>query len=1184
MTKWTKDQEKAIIAPTGAGNILVSAAAGSGKTAVLVERIMRRIEAGAEIDRMLVVTFTNAAAAEMREKIIKRLSSSLRDAEGSRAQHLKRQIQLAGTADIMTIDAFCIRVVQNNFHVLGADPNMAIADKPLAEMIAADAMEKVMSELYRSKDEATHARLLRLVDRFASMRDDDNLCGIVRKIHSFITSFAEPEGWLDDAAAAFRLPPEETPYAKHLYSASKSAAEDCILDLDAIKDDDEYVKNYIAELRAIAKSILDAADWDGIYAVYDRYFKKKSGKKKIISPVQEPPEKNEELEFARAVFIDRLHGGVSVPQSKLGECADLALCADEADDLVWLVKRFMKEFAAAKDMRGVREFSDVEHMTYELFKGFPDIRAAYCDKYDEILIDEYQDTNGLQDSIFSLISKQNIFMVGDLKQSIYLFRGGDPYIFKEKSHIYQQSDNDDMRLTLAQNFRSRQEVLKSVNDVFTCVMSAEAGDVNYTGDELITRDRKREYYPAADNRRSELHYLMTPMGTSSGERMDIELKYTVNRIAELLKSGTKVYDTGTGAMRPIQKRDIVILESSTRDNGDRIVSELGRLGIDAYCDTESFFDRREIKTMLSLIAIINNASLDIPLIAVMRSPIWGFSDNDLAMIRLATPRGGFAAAVGRAAEDGSGCTDELRLKCRRALGDIRRWRAYVRHKSVAQLIWTIYEESGFYDIMGAIEHSEEAQFNLRLLYERAVKFEHAGFRGLFSFIKYIETIEELNNDIGGAKTIGENHDVVRVMTVHKSKGLEFPFVFMLGAGKNFYTVEKFPEVRLHKDLMMGLYEAHPEETYSRKSKWYELVAALKDREYRAERMRLLYVALTRAREKLFVMVSMNEADEVKPEDIRIRFTDGLYSGRMLPSRSLGARGFYDWICPAALSHPKTWSCLFRRVDQGITDDETRGTAKDVKGSPELRDAVFRLLDYSYPYTQTNTLPSRTSVTQIKELTIERESIYDRTEYEPDSRRTSGADDVAELMFSPLHQMPAFMRGKGKKPANEIGTLYHLVMSALDLDRVRREGADCVTDELDRLVSDKKMTADDLTYIEPDKIVGFFNSPLGKRMLASSEIHREAPFQINISASEYDPSLTGCDGETVILQGIIDCFFREGDGYILFDYKTDRVHNNAAGLRKTYRKQLELYTKAIETLTGVKVKEAYLYLFDVGEAV
>lgn len=1202
MTGWTPDQEKAIAAPTGSGNILVSAAAGSGKTAVLVERVMRRIAAGASIDRMLIVTFTNAAAAEMREKIIRRLSNSLRAAQGETARRLKKQIQLAGAADIMTIDAFCIRVVNNNFHALGADPNMGIADAPLAEMLAAEAMDKLLGRLYRSADETERARLLRLTDGYASNRDDSDLSAVVRKIHRFITSFAEPEKWLDDAVAAYRLPALETPYAKHLLAVSKDAAAGCLAALDALDTDDGYVKDYAGELRRIAAEIA-GADWDGVYAVYDTYFKKKRGRKRIISCVQEPPDRDERLAFIRSVFIDRLSSGVNVDSAGLENGDDLSKLAGEAEDLVWLVKLFMREFAVAKDARGVREFSDVEHLTYELFKNHPDIRAQYRDKYDEILIDEYQDTNGLQDSVFAMISEQNIFMVGDLKQSIYLFRGGDPYIFKAKSRDYSLSDSEDMRLSLAQNFRSRQEVLKSVNDVFGCIMSSEAGDVDYTGDELITRDAEREYYPKAADSRSELHYIMAPEHATSDERAELEITYTVNKINELLKSRVPVYDTAKGSMRPIEKRDIVILENSTKRNGEALVSALARLNIDAYCDTESFFDRREIKTVMSLVSLLDNSSLDIPLIAVMRSPIYAFTDNELARIRLGAGRGGFIDAVrafaasrglrlaharvrGRIPHGAAAVPRRRRVlwrKCRRLLSDLSRWRGYVRHKSVAQLIWTIYEETSFYDIMGAIERGEEAQFNLRLLYERAKLFERSGFKGLFSFIKYIELIEALNNDIGGAKLIGENNDVVRIMTIHKSKGLEFPYVFMLGAGNQFGGVDKVPEVKLHKELMLGLRDIHAEDGYTRNTHWYDLIVAANRRESRAESMRLLYVALTRAREKVYVMVTTNAEPDAEPEAIVRDFTSTLIGGRMLPTRAIGARGFYDWMCPAAFSHPESWKCVFSRAEAEAEEDAEE-VAETYADSAELRQSVFELLDYSYPYEKSSTLPSRTSVTQIKELVIERSSIYERTEYEPDSRRVSGADDMAELMFSPLHQKPAFMRGRSEKPANEIGTLYHLVMSEADLDRLRREGADCITEELERLVRDEIIAPEDIEYIEPDKIKDFYGSALGRRMLASDEIRREAPFQINISASEYDPSLAAYDGETVILQGIIDCCFKDGDGYVLLDYKTDKVHGDPQGIRNKYEKQLELYKKAIEALTGIPVTETYLYLFDTGEVV
>lgn len=1205
MTRWTPDQERAITAPTGQGNILVSAAAGSGKTAVLVERVMRRVEAGASIDRMLIVTFTNAAAAEMREKIIRRLAQAQKTAQGDRARQLKKQIQLAGAADIMTIDAFCIRVVQNNFHVLGADPNSGIADKPLAEMLAADAMDRVLSRLYKSGDSKVMARLERLTDSYASNRDDEGLSAVVRKIHRFVTAFAEPEEWLDDAVAAYLLPVQKTPYARQLWDNSKAAANCCIRDLDALVTDDKYVKDYAKELGRIAGEIAAAQEWDEVFAVYDTYFKKKRGKRKIISCAQEPPERDEQLLYIRSVFLDRLGSGITMSAAELESGDDLKKLAAEAEDLVWLVKLFMREFAAVKDARGVREFSDVEHMTHDLFKNHSDIRAAYRDKYDEILIDEYQDTNGLQDSIFSMISDNNIFMVGDLKQSIYLFRGGDPYIFKAKSSSYSLESSSDMRLVLAQNFRSRQEVLQSVNDIFGCVMSNEAGDVDYTGDELITRDKEREYYPDTVDSLAELHYIMAPASADSDERAEIELDYTINKIRELLDSRVPVYDTAKDCMRPIEKRDIVILENSTRYNGDLLVTGLARLGIDAYCDTESFFDRREIKTMMSLISALDNTSLDIPLIAVMRSPIFGFTDNELARIRLMSRGGSFISAVrayascrglrladtrmrGRLMRGATPAPHKRRRlwrKCRQLLGCINRWRGYVRHKSVAQLIWTIYEETAFYDIMGAIERGEEAQFNLRLLYERARLFERAGFRGLFSFIKYIELIEAMNTDMGGAKLVGENHDVVRIMTIHKSKGLEFPYVFMLGGGRQLIGRDKVPAVKLHKELMLGLRDIRADKGYTLDTHWYELISAVNMRETRAESMRLLYVALTRAREKVFVMVTNSEKPETEPEDIILRYTGRLIGRRMLPSRALGAKTFADWLCPAAFSHPESWKFVITRSGAGESEAAADAACESFADSAELRQAVFGLLDYSYPYTKSSTLPSRTSVTQIKELAIERESIYERTEYEPDSRRSSGADDMAELMFSPLHQKPAFMLDEGKKPANEIGTLYHLVMSELDLDRLRHEGAACVEDELSRLVNDGVVATEDIKYIEAEKIKGFFTSAIGLRMLASGEVRREMPFQINITAPEYDPLLPAeYSGETVILQGIIDCYFKEDDGIILFDYKTDKVHGDPNGIRKKYEKQLELYKKAIETLTGSTVTESYLYLFDTGEII
>ncbi len=1224
---WTPDQEKAIYTPTGGGNLLVSAAAGSGKTAVLVERIIRKLLDGGSIDRLLVVTFTNAAAAEMREKIIKSLISELDKTTNSQtARHLKKQAHLAESADIMTIDAFCIRVVQNNFHVLGTDPDISIADDAMAELIKAEAMNSLMTRLYKTTDDTEKERFSRLISGYASNRDDKGLEKLITALYDFTTSFAEPEKWLDDAAAAYRLPAVETPYAKHLKGIAKRAAASCVEAVDELlmsldepdggRDGDcEYLRDYANDLKSAACEIIDADGWDGIFAVYNKYFKNLSRKKKFAYAIQQPPHTKTRIQqlnrliYIRSVFLARLDAAVTEDSGSLAKKFENSdMLAREADDIVWIEKQFMAEYAAAKDRRGVREFSDIEHMTFDLFNSNEDIRRIYTDKYDEILIDEYQDTNGLQDSIFALISKRNIFMVGDLKQSIYRFRGGDPYIFKEKNETYSGGETGGAKITLAQNFRSRQEVLRSVNDIFGCVMSNEAGDVDYRGDELIVREKSRDYYPApVSDCKSELHCLMLPPDAELGQKNEAEIRFTVNKIKELLASGVKVYDKDSGKLRPIRKKDIVILINSTKSSGDTLVRELTRLGIGAYCDTKSFFDRREIKVMMSLISIINNARQDIPLLCVMRSPIGGFTDDELARIRLtAGDTDNFITAVRICADSGGRRLSKKRFanacklpsvpkpqkrkrhmlshKCAAFVGSLNRWRGYVRRMSVAQLLWTLYEETYFYDMIGAIDHGEEAQLNLRLLYERAKQYEAAGFKGLFRFIEYIGHIEDSNKDLGGAKMIGENHDVVRVMTIHKSKGLEFPYVFLLNAGGRLKTSEGINTVRMHKDLLLGLREIHHNERYTRDTALYDLIGRVNRDEAKSELIRVLYVALTRAREKLYVVAADKEKN-LTDEDIIAAHTKNLINGKMMPPDALDVNTFAGWIYPAAFTCPDSWSYTFHHITPGEETEETEDEPETYEDSPELKKAVYDILDYSYPYAESNTIPSRTSVTQIKELTIERENIYDAPVYEPDSRRSSGADDIAELMFSPLHSKPAFMLEKGDKPANEIGTLYHLIMSELNLKRIKTEGTDCIGDEIDRLVSEEKIASDDLKYINADKIKAFYESETGRRLLASREVHREAPFQINIPASTYDPSLAGkYDSETVILQGITDCFFREGDGYVLIDYKTDKVRGSGAKLRRKYEKQLELYKQAIEKLTSIPVKESYLYLFDTSEFV
>lgn len=1218
---WTDDQQKAISAPSGRGNILVSAAAGSGKTAVLVERLIEKLTKGeTSIERLLVVTFTEAAASEMKEKIIKSLSAEM-EKSGSDKIMLKSQLRMAETADIMTIDAFCYRVVQNNFHILGIEPSIKISDESMNTFIKDEAMETLFGDLYKLDYNTEERKMFsRLLDVYAEKNNDLKLGNIILTLYRFVSSFAEPKKWLDNAAEMYTLEINKMPHVVYMRDCSKSAAEDYIKAHKDVADTD--LGDIADELEMTARNILSEETTNGIYEQY-KHAKEifTNGANRINAS------KDTHAKQMFGLYKDGLENGITLDERTLEAHCNRERLYEEAKDLVWITKKFMYYYEKQKDRYGVREFSDIEQLAYGLFRDHEDIRNDYKNKYDEILIDEYQDTNGLQDALFQMISHDNIFMVGDLKQSIYRFRGGDPYIFKEKSGRYGEygMTEGDSKIVLSQNFRSRYEILNSVNDVFKCVMSKNAGDVEYVGRELLSR--KTDYYPKTNFcNKSEMHFIAVNDGDDT---LEAELDFTANEISKLInpKNNIKVFDKDLGDMRPVRLNDIVILASSVRNDAETITDFFAERDIKAYVEIESFFERREISLMLSLLSVLDNAAQDIPLISVMRSPMFSFSDDELAQLRILTGRkesffetvnsyaytkfgaDGYKMLKGRYKYKKQPETiPSLKAKCKSFIKDIYRWRGYIRTKSVAQLIWTIYEETYFYDMMGAIEEGEESQYNLRLLYERAKNFENAGFKGLFNFIKYIEHIQSGvgggGRDMSGAKLISENHDVVRVMTIHKSKGLEFPIVFMIKAGQNFYNKTDSTAVTLHKDFGIGLYDINYKLRYMRETAIKDFIKAMNKRELQSERMRLLYVALTRAREKLYVVAAKTEknikvikeidknliydhnSDATLEEGMRAYWKALCIGGKMLPSNALAARGFYDWLCPSVLASGRTWDFDFSYFGKSEREKAEKKEDKipEFVFDPKLKEAVYKIMDYRYPYSKGYRLPSRTSVTQLKEFDVERR-LQGEPLYEPDSRSDSGADE-AEILFAPLVSRPAFMREKGAKLPNEIGTLYHLVMSELNLDRIKKDGIKCIESELDRLETENKITKDDRKYINTNKIGLFFESDIGKRMLKSDEVHREAPFQINIPAYMYDPSLPhSYDDEKIILQGIIDCYFKEGENYILIDYKTDKVRGSKRGkIHEKYAKQLELYKLAIETLTEINVGESRLYLFDTAETV
>ncbi len=1220
MAVWTKAQREAIDAPIGKGSVLVGAAAGSGKTAVLVERVITKLLRGdTDIDRLLIVTFTDAAAGEMKEKIIDRLQKALDEAENAETEErLKRQLRLAGGADITTIDAFCLRTVKNNFHSLGVDPGFFIADTAEAELLMDDSLDALFNDLYIANDE----RFLTLADKYASNRDDKALKRLILKIYRFIQSFAEPERWLDDAASMYvedmsggewakkyiidegcvRLGRE---YSEHFVSLAeemiKTAGGNTADINEYINGADESMKKYWGTLWQgmclcvnAAAELAAVTDWDGAYEFYKKYIEPADGLDNLV-PSKMPKTKQssdddwkdfcQRRNDLKKTFKSAAKKLVNMSADDFNLEVGSADLAKTARDLVWLVKSFDRAYTAKKESRSMKEFHDIEHLAYRLFRENETVRGEYREKYDEILIDEYQDTNGLQDAIFTTISRdrKNIFMVGDLKQSIYGFRGGDPSIFKRRRNDYKSAGADGRNIALSQNFRSRREILKSVNDIFSRVMSDKAGDVAYEGDELIVRDEERECYPAPESDNiSELHLLSVIGGdeepdlpdSAAGVSDKLEASYVADRIRELLDGNYRIYDKETGRYRNIRCRDITILSKSVRYVSDVYMKALKSRGIPAFVEIENYFERREIQLMLTLISLIDNHLQDIPLVSVMRSPIGGFTDNELAQIRLFAPRTEyFYYAVCARAEKAS---DNLGAKCKRLVDSLERWRGYVKRKSVANLIWTIYSETAFYDFMGVLEGGEEAQANLRLLYERAKKYEQSGFKGLFNFLRYIEKLQNRSEDLSGAKLIGENHDVVRIMTIHKSKGLEFPVVFLTGTGKRLRgKPDSESRVLLNKDLGFGLKYADAEKSYYKDTPMCGLVAEVNAAEEVSEAMRLMYVGMTRAKEKLIVTGAKRYPTAEGREAQMEKWRDMINAeGVMTPENALKAKCCMDWLYPAAVN-AENW----RLAEAGVSDlsavsDEENETTEPKKPSAELIAAVGEILDFKYKYPESGLIPSKTSVSALKRLYNGDDEEY--MESKPN-----------EYDFTAMSRTPRFMRDKA--PANEIGTAYHQLMSYIDLDGIRNaeNRTEFIKSEIERIAAAGQIDEEAVTENMAERCAEFFESPLGARMLASPAVTRERNFQIAIPAKLYNNSLGGdYDGETMILQGVIDCFFEEEGGIVLLDYKTDKVsgENGIEEIKEKYRMQLDLYAEAIEKITKKSVKEKYLYLFSVKSVV
>lgn len=1185
--KWTPEQRAAIDLESGKGNILVSAAAGSGKTAVLVERIFDKISKYSyDIDTFLVVTFTKAAASGMKEKIEQRFRTALSQATDNTEQSFwNKQLRLLSMAEITTIDAFCLNILKNNFQNIGIDPNFFIMDDVEYKLLRERTIEDLFDSLYERKDHG----FLSLVEKYAGFRSDGRLINLIFYIHDFISCFAEPIKWLEEKSAMYMEDMSKSPwtelcikeYIRPLAEKFQSEAE-ALLDgllFTATGLNERFIASeHLAEdTRNIYSQITDSLE--KIYNAMDELIyiegpdelcqwntKYDCGNELLAAnmPARITPKLREIDEFE--VFMKdtkelkkKITEALSVMAFKTPE--DISdgkkslILKETASELARITRLFDEELMRIKHKRNSYTFLDIEHMTYSLFRDNEDIRRDYTERYNEILIDEYQDTNGLQDAIFAQISKDNIFMVGDLKQSIYRFRGGDPYIFKAKAKEYSKAEQSGTRVDLSKNFRSRSEVLDSVNDIFDAVMSDTVGDVEYSGNERLDcgmNNSSEDFY------RSELHIIETLKTDENEDSSEyIEAEYIAKKIKEL--RGQEFYDTKADIRRPLKYSDFTILLRGLK-NSVKIYSDVfEKHGIPLFAEVNDYFENSEIKAMTALISVIDNAHQDVPLVTAMRSAIFNFTDSELAYIKINYGRGKkyFYESVAECAKSDA----HLSNRCKTVINSIKRWRNYIKKKSVAELIRAIYEETGFYDCASSAG-GETAQSNLNLLYERAKQYEKSGFKGLFSFTKYIENLKERNNEMAGARAI--RHDAVGLMTIHKSKGLEFPVVFLGGLGKRSLPkgMDGDSRVVLHKDFGMGLMFPDEENEFYGITPYKILIDLQNKREDISEKMRLLYVALTRPQYKLIAVGTFNFANEESLMTQKEKWNSVINNGKMDSSLVMSSSRYGDWLIPPAMKSSKWEVIEIRTAYDGEEIADTSTENEVIIDDPgALNDVVYRLLDYKYPYAESTVIPSRTTATEMKELRREKE-------------KKAYIGSVSKPMFL-----------SDRRDAAKRGTAYHNSVAYINLEALRQNlSTETIVSELKRLGDEGHI---DIKYVDEkmvNSILELFQSACGQRLLKAKEVYREKNFQTLMDSSEYNSSVK--NSEKMILQGVIDCFFIEDDGQaVLVDYKTDKIKNgDTSEVVENYTLQLELYSKAIEQVAEVRVKERYLYLFDINKAV
>ncbi|KAA0565222.1 helicase-exonuclease AddAB subunit AddA [Bacillus sp. CH30_1T] len=1236
---WTDDQWKAIWAK--GQDILVAAAAGSGKTAVLVERIIQKIlseEDRIDVDELLVVTFTNASAAEMRHRIGQALEKAID--EDPHSHHLRKQLSLLNRASISTLHSFCLEVIRKYYYLIDIDPGFRIADETEGDLLRDEVLDELFEEEYGK--EGNHD-FYTLVDTFTNDRSDGALQDMIRKLYDFSRSHPNPDEWLRGLEEMYDIQegveidhlsfiqPLHTDIRLQLHGAKNLFQR--ALDLTRVPGGPgPRAENFLNDIE-IVESLEESRhiSWNALYETIQTlpFTKLKACRgddynKDIVDEAKKLRDQGKKtIEKLQEDFFSRR------PESFL---EDMKKMRDVIHTLSEVVVEFGKRFRQVKEEKGLVDFADLEHFCLDILRDpssdalLPSEAAKqYKKKFKEVLVDEYQDTNMVQESILLLITEEreevgNRFMVGDVKQSIYRFRLAEPNLFLGKyTRFLPVSGEAGLKIDLSQNFRSRKEVLEGTNFLFKQIMGSSVGEMEYNREAELVKGApypEEKEYPievAIINQESE--------ETSSGgdedelsifdegdiEKSVLEARYMANKVKAMIEERTPIYDAKTKTERPVQYKDIVILLRSMPWAAE-IMEEFKRQGIPIYANLSTgYFEATEIAIMLSLLKVIDNPYQDIPLASVLRSPIVGLDEQGLASIRIHSRAGTYYEALKKfASEKPSNAREEETFeKVKVFLYHMQNWRTKARQGSVTELIWQLYRDTRFYDYVGGMAGGKQRQANLRALYDRARQYESTSFRGLFRFLRFIDRMRERGDDLGVARALSEQEDVVRLMTIHSSKGLEFPVVFVAGTSKQFNLMDLNASYLLDKDLGFATKYTDPGKRISYPSLPQLAFKRKKRMESISEEMRVLYVALTRAKEKLFLVGTVKSLEKsLKKWRGALGQTEWLLSDY----ERAGASSYLDWIGPSLMRHPRCGelgedavlegsgineeilkhpSCfqitMIQKSELGAVDAESMSDDDNWKeqvksgGGVEIesihKEEVLHRLSWKYPHLSATNLRSKQSVSELKRMV--------------EIRDEASSIDILRRHQKPVYNRPQFMQSKELSPA-ERGTAMHTVMQHISFaDGVPAE--EDVKELLSTLVYKEILTEEQERAISLDNIVGFFQSDLGKRLVQAANIQREIPFSMSVPLSEISETGEGAPEETILVQGVIDCVFRDELGIVLLDYKTDGIHDRYKDgfiearpiLEERYRVQIELYTRALESIWKETVSEKYLYFFDGG---